>query len=104
MRYLGEVVRPSREADSFIRRGDFAVPGSLQLLLELREMVDACDVTHAVFRTNHDSTQAVPPEGAVAEGAGVEEAVAAGAVAGERSAASLAGRLKIRVQEIVLTP
>jgi radical SAM superfamily enzyme YgiQ (UPF0313 family) len=38
-----------------VQQGNFEVPGPLQLLLELRELIDACEVTRAVFRTNHAS-------------------------------------------------
>lgn len=36
-------------------RGDFAVPGPLALLRELRELIAATDVTDALFRSNHAS-------------------------------------------------
>ncbi|MHB9149755.1 MAG: B12-binding domain-containing radical SAM protein [Thermoleophilia bacterium] len=36
-------------------RGDFAVPGPLALLRELRELIAAIDVTDALFRSNHAS-------------------------------------------------
>ncbi len=49
------MLEPGTPLHDSVRRGDFVVPGPLQLLLELREMIDACNVTHAVFRTNHAS-------------------------------------------------
>jgi len=49
------MLEPGTRLYDSVQRGDFVVPGPLQLLLELREMVDATDVTHAVFRTNHAS-------------------------------------------------
>jgi radical SAM superfamily enzyme YgiQ (UPF0313 family) len=44
----------TRMAES-ARLGEFSVPGPLELLLELREMIAACEVTHTIFRTNHAS-------------------------------------------------
>ena len=49
------MVEPGTPLYERVQRGDFVVPGPLQLLLELREMIDACEVTHAIFRTNHAS-------------------------------------------------
>ncbi len=49
------MLEPGTRLYDAVQRGDFVVPGPLQLLLELREMIDATDVTHAVFRTNHAS-------------------------------------------------
>ena len=49
------MLEPGTRLYAEARRGDFVLPGPLQLLLELREMIEATDVTHAVFRTNHAS-------------------------------------------------
>jgi radical SAM superfamily enzyme YgiQ (UPF0313 family) len=49
------MLEPGTQLYDEARRGDFVVPGPPQLLLELREMIDATDVTYAVFRTNHAS-------------------------------------------------
>ena len=39
-----------------VQKGEFVVPSPLQLLLELREMIDACEVANALLRTNHAPT------------------------------------------------
>jgi len=49
------MLEPGTRLHDAARRGDFVVPGPPQLLLELREMIAATDVTHAIFRTNHPS-------------------------------------------------
>jgi hypothetical protein len=58
VRYLGQVIRPPSEADSLILQVMYGCSHGdcpLQLLLELREMIDACEVTNALLRTNHAS-------------------------------------------------
>ena len=38
-----------------VQRGEFVLPGPEESLRELREIIAATDVTHAVFRTTHAS-------------------------------------------------
>jgi radical SAM superfamily enzyme YgiQ (UPF0313 family) len=52
---LSLMLEPGTRMDEAVRRGEFSVPSPLGLLFELREMIAACDVTRAIFRTNHAS-------------------------------------------------
>jgi radical SAM superfamily enzyme YgiQ (UPF0313 family) len=52
---LSLMIEPGTQIAELASRGEFAMPDPLGLLRELREMIAACDVTRAIFRTNHAS-------------------------------------------------
>jgi radical SAM superfamily enzyme YgiQ (UPF0313 family) len=52
---LSLMLEPGTPVAERALRGDFVMPGSLSLLLELRQMIAEITVTHALFRTNHAS-------------------------------------------------
>jgi radical SAM superfamily enzyme YgiQ (UPF0313 family) len=52
---LSLMLAPGAPLAEAICRGEFAIPDAQGLLRELREVIAATDVTHAVFRTTHAS-------------------------------------------------
>jgi radical SAM superfamily enzyme YgiQ (UPF0313 family) len=52
---LSLMVEPGTRMEARVRRGEFVVPGALEMLRELREIIAHTDVSDALFRSNHAS-------------------------------------------------